>query len=71
MPWADCRSGISELVGEDPFVIIRIDANQLMVEISRCCMWLNYVSAWIVVAIRFGIVCLPSGEPVLVCLHTL
>ena len=29
--WADCRSGTSELIGEDPPVIIRLGADQLMV----------------------------------------
>ena len=31
VPWADCRSGTNELIGEDPPVIIRLGANQLMV----------------------------------------
>ena len=30
VPWADCRSGTNELIGEDPPVIIRLGANQLM-----------------------------------------
>ena len=28
VPWADCRSGTNELIGEDPPVIIRLGANQ-------------------------------------------
>ena len=30
VPWADYRSGTNELIGEDPPVIIRLGANQLM-----------------------------------------
>ena len=30
MPWADRRSGTNDLIGEDPPVIIRLGANQLM-----------------------------------------
>ena len=30
VPWADCRLGTNELIGEDPPVIIRLGANQLM-----------------------------------------
>ena len=28
VPWADCRLGTNELIGEDPPVIIRLGANQ-------------------------------------------
>ena len=30
VPWADHRTGTNELIGEDPPVIIRLGANQLM-----------------------------------------
>ena len=30
VPWADCRLGTNELIGEDLPVIIRLGANQLM-----------------------------------------
>ena len=45
MPWADSKLGTNELIGEDPPIIIRIDARQLMNQISRCSMWSNIVSA--------------------------
>ena len=28
MPWADCNMGTSELIGEDPSAVIRLDASQ-------------------------------------------
>ena len=30
LPWADLQSGTNELIGEDPSVIISLDASQLM-----------------------------------------
>ena len=30
VPWADCRLGTNELIGEDLLMIIRLGANQLM-----------------------------------------
>ena len=52
--WVDCRLGTSELIGEDPPIIISWNAIHLMNQISRCSMWSNIVSAWIIVATCFG-----------------
>ena len=71
MPWADCKLGTSELIGEDPSVIVGIDASQLMNHISRCNIWSNIASAWIVVATRFWGLFACCELASVFCFHTL